>query len=566
MKRRVVTVRGRVAVEKKSIGHPRVFSQVTCRRVEHRVDEAVLRGCPYFAAMLSTGFAESGSSVIVIHDDAPCAAKPQALGRAIEWLSAGACEIADFDEALVLLETARFMQIDLMEKYCLAWLHVHVDDHGLRAWKEAARLSCEELARIALPSIGLSLCALSHTQAFLDLERADLLALLDQDMLPVHTEEVVCDAAMRWLRHDDGRVEALTDVLAAVRLTLLPPAYLASVAIDPLVFADHAAMRLVATATFDRVTGRPRRPPRPRAFSLAGTIVFVGGHVDRREVAGVSLWDPRGTDSKTYDLPPLPTCVSEARCVFVDGVLYVLGGSVPDRRLWSYDPAVGEWVVNACTFTVGWDFALVATADAIYALGGRVTRRGGEPDEECVATSGVYKYNLSARKRERVPDMRFPRALAAAAVVGGKVLVFGGHDQDDLATVEEYDPETRAWRDLPPMPVARSGGVAVAIAGPSGPLVYLVGGSVGGDDESVRMDAYEHGTGVWSRLPDIPLDLYGAGVSYSAMEVDGRLWVSGGSASSLFCYEGGAWTSRQCHVGRSHSAVAAMPNRLEVLN
>ena len=527
---------------------------MTCRRVERRVDEAVLRECPYFAAMLSTGYAESESSAIAIHDDAPCA---EMLDRAIEYLrTAAALEIADFDEALVLLETARFMQIDRMEEGCLAWLRGHGLHglHGLRAWTGAARLSCEALALIALPSIGSNLCALSHTAAFLELDRADLLALLDQDVLPAHTEEVVCDAAMRWLRHDGGRVEALTDVLAAVRLALLPPAYLASVGVDPLVSADHAAMRLVARATFDRETRLPARPRRPRAFSLAGMIVFVGGYVDRREVARVSLWDPRCNDPKTYDLPPLPTCVSDARCVFVDGVLYVLGGSVPNRRLWSYDPAAGEWVALACAFTVGWDFALVATADAIYALGGRVTRRGGEPDEECVSTTGVYQYSLPARKREHVPDMRLPRALAAAAVVGGKVLVFGGHDEDDLDTVEEYDPETRVWRDLPPMPVTRSGGVAVAIAAG---LVYLVGGCVGGDDESARVDAYARGTGAWSRLPDVPLDLYGA--SYSAMEVDGRLWVSGGSIGSLFCYEGGAWTSRECHVGRSHSAVAAMP-------
>ena len=41
--------------------------------------------------------------------------------------------------------------------------------------------------------------------------------------------------------------------------------------------------------------------------------------------------------------------------------------------------------------------------------------------------------------------MPTPRYGPAAAVVDGKIYVFGGNDVGSLDTVEEYDPDTDTW-------------------------------------------------------------------------------------------------------------------------
>ncbi len=84
------------------------------------------------------------------------------------------------------------------------------------------------------------------------------------------------------------------------------------------------------------------------------------------------------------------------------------------------------------------------------------------------------------------PCVQTPNVLATArsgaqlAVLGDRVLVFGGRDTEGqvLADVESLDPASRSSRALPPLMAARSGFAAL----PEGARVHLIGGSFDGRD------------------------------------------------------------------------------------
>ena len=103
----------------------------------------------------------------------------------------------------------------------------------------------------------------------------------------------------------------------------------------------------------------------------------------------------------------------------------------------------------------------------LYAIGGRV--------------HGSYARNLAVndaynpttnRWLTRTP-MPTPRSGIAAAVLGGKILIFGGEATDGtFDAAEVYDPQADSWTSTTPLPTARHGLGAAAVEG----RVYVIAG------------------------------------------------------------------------------------------
>lgn len=103
------------------------------------------------------------------------------------------------------------------------------------------------------------------------------------------------------------------------------------------------------------------------------------------------------------------------------------------------------------------------------------------------ATVGtVEAYDIASRRWTARSPMPTPRVFAAAAVLDGKVHVFGGLDAAGRAldSAEVYDPATDRWNTLPPMGMARSR-LAAAVLGGRG--ILIAGGMDGAVVNSERV-------------------------------------------------------------------------------
>jgi hypothetical protein len=138
--------------------------------------------------------------------------------------------------------------------------------------------------------------------------------------------------------------------------------------------------------------------------------------------------------------------------VVLSGSLYVLGGVGEGGRLTSverYDPDQDAWQAVTPMTTERSSFAAVV-------LGGRIIAVGGE-DAGFSSLPSCESYDPVADKWEALPDMATARYAPAATVLGGRLWVTGGNDgEQDLTTVEVFDPATNAWdRSKAPMTTGR---------------------------------------------------------------------------------------------------------------
>jgi N-acetylneuraminic acid mutarotase len=102
----------------------------------------------------------------------------------------------------------------------------------------------------------------------------------------------------------------------------------------------------------------------------------------------------------------------------------------------------------------------------------------------------------------------------ASAALNGKLYVIGGRpgpDAGNLRVVERYNPASRRWRTLAPLDVATSGAAAAAVGGK---VVVFGGERLDGSGETIpATEAYDPGSGTWTPLADMLTPRHGLGAA-----------------------------------------------------
>jgi N-acetylneuraminic acid mutarotase len=258
--------------------------------------------------------------------------------------------------------------------------------------------------------------------------------------------------------------------------------------------------------------------PEPRSEVAAGRaaseIVVVGGFTaDGHNSARVDAYWPAGDRWRRE--ANLPIAVDHAAAASANRRMYVVGGygadRQPQRRVFVLDG--GFWRELAPMPDARAAAAAAIANGRLYVLGGRNARRALARD--------AFVLTLATGRWERIPGPA-PREHLAAASSRGRVYALGGRAagiDTNTARFEVYDPRTRIWRRLAPLPGARGGTGAAAIAGR---IVSVGGEQPAGTIRTVY--SYDTSTGRWSRLPDLPTPRHGLGV----VEANGRVWVLAG--------------------------------------
>ena len=169
-----------------------------------------------------------------------------------------------------------------------------------------------------------------------------------------------------------------------------------------------------------------------------------------------------------------------------------------------------------------------------------------------VATDQVWRV-VNSRWVE-LPPLLQPRAAAAAAVVGDRIVVTGGVDATGklLTTTEIFD--GNSWTLGAEMPTPRQ----MLGAASDDKVVYAVGGTDGTSDLTT-VEAYDPAADTWTTLPDLPQPRSDLGVAIA----DGRLVAVGGLSGGTGPQERGGARSRLEDVVRfaGHGHCAARHGR-----
>lgn len=203
-----------------------------------------------------------------------------------------------------------------------------------------------------------------------------------------------------------------------------------------------------------------------------------------------------------------------------DGTIWVFGGMGSDNRVTGrhegYDPAIDSWKGGE-ELPVPVQHAMAVTWQGTPVVVGGWRTEGTDPK---VATDRVWRV-VNSRWTE-LPPLLQPRAAAAAAVVGDRIIVAGGVDAGGklLNTTEIFD--GTSWKLGAPIPTPRQ----MLGAASDGNLVYVVGGTNGTSDLGT-VETYDPAADTWTTMPELPGRRSDVGVACT----DGRLVVVGGMSA-----------------------------------
>lgn len=236
---------------------------------------------------------------------------------------------------------------------------------------------------------------------------------------------------------------------------------------------------------------------------LGGKIYVLGGYpASRVTVPTVQVYDP-ALDQWTFTTP-LPVGLNHSMPATVNGKLYIIGGQIDAgntsfvNTVYEFDPGTTNWVSKAPMILARSAGAAAVVSNLVYVAGGRPPRG-----------ADFAVYDVISNQWTSLPNLPTQRNHLAAAAIDGKIYVAGGRlgagfTSEMTGVLEVYDPETRVWRALDPLPTTRSGVNGIAVDG-----CFFVWGGEGPNGVFDEMEVYAPQFERWFRLESLPHAVHG---------------------------------------------------------
>lgn len=210
---------------------------------------------------------------------------------------------------------------------------------------------------------------------------------------------------------------------------------------------------LPVRAEWLRGTPLPTAVPNAVAAAMDGKLYVMSGKVGQGYRSFFELYDIASDGWRP--LTPMPVALSQFSLAAGTGRVFVSGGR--DNRnakiaadLWMYAPETAIWLELGSLPSPRADHISAFDGKRLFLFGGI------GPD-----AGRVQSYNLQTGKWSSWKNpMPVPVSAAAATQVGDDVIIAGGLDARGRAVknVQAFNLKTGAWRQLPPLPLAVTGG------------------------------------------------------------------------------------------------------------
>jgi len=204
------------------------------------------------------------------------------------------------------------------------------------------------------------------------------------------------------------------------------------------------------------------------ATGFKGCLYIAGGDVGEsvsRSAQRLVLSNP--TDKGTWEtLPPMLEHRALFQMVSWSGQLFVSGGREDERLPKASEHCHHPEAPDEASWALAPAMLMPREGHAAVALGGKVLVSGGFGWDGITwpASGTVYSstecFDIRTNSWTSMPPMLGPRVVHGSACIAGKVFVRGGKREPwwspdsvevPVDSVEQFDPLTGEWRELPPM-------------------------------------------------------------------------------------------------------------------
>ncbi len=264
-------------------------------------------------------------------------------------------------------------------------------------------------------------------------------------------------------------------------------------------------------------------------------------------------------------LPNLPRAITSFGAAVLEDAVYVYGGHHGQAHHYYAGGQSGDLLRLDLKNAAQWEtaatgphlqgLALVAHDGKLYRVGGFEARNQKEEEQSLHSLADFACFNPQSKKWVDLPPMPEPRSSFDAAVLGDTLYVIGGWalagDKDaawsETAWAFDLSDDKATWRELPRPPFQRR---ALAV-GAHGGKVYALGGMQPKGEVTRRTAVYDPASRQWSEGPELPgeaMDGFGA----ACCAAGGRLYASTSSGALLrLAADGKSWEKvRELKDGR----------------
>ncbi|KAI3981456.1 hypothetical protein MKX01_007383 [Papaver californicum] len=222
-------------------------------------------------------------------------------------------------------------------------------------------------------------------------------------------------------------------------------------------------------------------------------------------------WEAFDPNSRRWmHVPRMPSndcfMCSDKESLAVGTELLVFGKEITSHVIWSYSLLTNSW---SSGMTMNSPRCLFGSAS----LGETAILAGG-CDSQGRVLSSAELYNSTTGTWETLPSMHTPRKMCSGVFMDKKFYVIGGINSELLSCGEEYNLETRTWREIQNMFPGRNGPTEAP------PLVAVVNNELyAADCAEQELRKYDKARNVWNtigRLPDRAVSMNGWGLAFRA--------------------------------------------------
>jgi N-acetylneuraminic acid mutarotase len=238
--------------------------------------------------------------------------------------------------------------------------------------------------------------------------------------------------------------------------------------------------------------------------------------------------------------PQLPKAVTSFGAVTQNGWLYIYGGHMGERHMYSADDVSGEFYRLKLNGGKEWEKlasntpaqspVLVADERYVYRVGGMAAKNPKGQKQDLWSHESVVRFDSRGKKWTELASLPSPRSSHDGWIVDEKLYVVGGWTLAgsteksvwaDTTLVLDLTKRNAKWKEIP-QPFKRRGLCVAAL----GTKLYSIGGMDDGDATTLEVSVLDTTTGQWAKGPELPKGKL-KGFGNSACVVDGRIYVSG---------------------------------------
>lgn len=266
---------------------------------------------------------------------------------------------------------------------------------------------------------------------------------------------------------------------------------------------------------------------RMNLVSVNGKLYAIGGLSGKKYINAIDEYEVE-TDKWTTKTTFPTGGRSSSSSVVIDGKIYITGGVASSgavtKSLDIYDPSTNVW-------TKGADLPVTLAGHSSQVVNNKIIVVGGFTRFNDAVTT-TYEYDVSTNSWSKKADMLESRRYTSSALIDGKIYATGGYNDSKgvLSSVEEYDPVKNIWTKKTDMPKERYNTATISHNG----LMYVIGGALAtaslSGPATDAVDIYDPKTDKWSIGPSLDIPRH----SIAVAELDGKLYIAGGSNSSTY--------------------------------